>query len=239
MSRNLLILSALLSAILITEACVDVCRGRQDNHFAPNPRGCAWYNRCNVGTPAEEGRCPDPFYFNFESQVCDWRENVDCTEDNDYPTTCPSSGIAIIPHVNVCSKYTGRFKSSWILSSYHFLWIVCIDGQQEDRSCAPGLHFSYYDGKCVEPYLADCTKDREFCIARNGGTVFTGWFRTINQRSCSEYYVCTNNEVAGVIGAAVMRCASDLYVNPNTFQCQNSNDAGCDVGNSIFVALFY
>jgi len=214
MSRNLLILSVLLSAILITEACLDVCRLRQDNHFAPNPRGCAWYNRCNVGIPAEEGRCPDPYYFNFEKQVCDWRQNVNCTETNNYPTSCPSAGIAIIPHPNVCSKYT-----------------VCIDGQQEDRACAPGLHFSYYDGKCVEPFIADCTKDRDFCIARNGGSEFTGWFRTINQRSCNEYYVCTNNEMAGVIGAAVMRCAQDLHVNPYTFECQASNLAGCDIND--------
>lgn len=64
--------------------------------------------------------------------------------------------------------------------------------------------------------------------------MFTGWFRTINQRSCSEYYVCTNNEVAGVIGAAVMRCAPGLHVNPKTFECQNTNDAGCDVRFKYF-----
>lgn len=131
MSRNLSILSALLSVILITEACVDVCRGRQDNHFASNPRGCAWYNRCNVGRPAEEGRCPEPFYFNYEKQSCDWQENVECTEANTYPTTCPPVGIASIPHVNVCSKYTGRLQlkplKSLLLSVYFVQFVSTVN----------------------------------------------------------------------------------------------------------------
>lgn len=107
MSKILLALS-LLSAILITNACVDVCRGRPNNHFASNPRGCSWYYRCNIGLPAEEGRCPEPYYFNYDTQTCDWKENVDCNDDRVFPTTCPVVGITVIPHPNVCSKYTGE-----------------------------------------------------------------------------------------------------------------------------------
>lgn len=90
------------------------------------------------------------------------------------------------------------------------------------------MHYSPYDGKCVEPWLAECSKDRDFCLARNGGD-FTGWFRTFNQRSCNEYYVCTNNQNAGVIGAGVMRCAPGLHVNSTTFECQDPSLAECDV----------
>lgn len=93
-------------ALAITNACVDVCRGRDGNHFAVNPRGCAWYFRCNVGFEAEEGRCPGDFVFNYEKQACDYRENVEC-EDQEFLTTCPVVGIAVIQHPHVCSKYVG------------------------------------------------------------------------------------------------------------------------------------
>lgn len=107
MHKKLLILS-LLSVIILTEACVDVCRGRAGNHFASNPRGCSWYYRCNVGREAEEGRCPEPYYFNYVNQTCDWKENVGCEDNFEFPSTCPSVGITAIQHPNVCSKYTGE-----------------------------------------------------------------------------------------------------------------------------------
>lgn len=104
-----------------------------------------------------------------------------------------------------------------------------MDGLQEDRDCEDGLHFSPYDGQCVEPRLAECKKDREFCLARNNGNDFIGWFRTVNQRNCNQYYVCTSNENFEVVGAAVMRCAPGLHVNPVNFQCQDPATAQCDV----------
>lgn len=95
-------------SIAFSSACIDVCRGRPGNHFAVNPRGCAWYFRCNVGQEAQEGRCPGDFVFSYERQMCDYRENVQC-EDPEIRTECPPTGIDVIKHPHVCSKYVGEF----------------------------------------------------------------------------------------------------------------------------------
>lgn len=117
MSQKILTFIFLLSSLLIAQACVDVCRGRPGNHFAANERGCSWYWRCNIGREAEEDRCPEPYYFNYERQICDWKENVEC-EEQVYSSECPSSGITLRPHPNVCSKYTGELYLN--ISKYHF-----------------------------------------------------------------------------------------------------------------------
>lgn len=107
-------------------------------------------------------------------------------------------------------------------------FLVCIDGFQEDRECPNGLHFSSYDKKCVDPTLAECSNDREFCTSINGDDDFIQ-FKVPNPRACDQFYLCWNNQEQNAIGAATFRCNYGLHVNPNNFLCELPETAGCDV----------
>lgn len=116
---------------------------------------------------------------------------------------------------------------------------VCIDGLQEDRECPNGLHFSPYDGKCVEPELAECDTDRKFCSAQNNNSEDFVQFKVPNSRACDQFYLCWNNKENNAIGAATFRCNTGLHVNPNSFLCELPETAGCDVSCNLNDTLSY
>jgi Chitin binding Peritrophin-A domain len=95
----------------VSVALQDSCLGITGPKFVSNYRGCAWYALCSNNEVIREGRCPDGYRFNYEQQICDFRDNIECELDDRWiQKTCPigSQSIAIIPHPYVCSKYTGN-----------------------------------------------------------------------------------------------------------------------------------
>jgi len=176
------------------------CTGKP---FARNTRGCSWFFVCNVDTGEVESqnRCPQDMYFDEEEQVCDYRENVQC--DIPSPTTeCPTeNGIFVISHPHSCSKYTG-----------------CFDTFENDRICPPGLHFSYYDGDCVDPFLADCSIDYNTCheSSKTGIPIFVA-----DPRDCRSFYVC----VGGT--SVLLRCAPQTHFDPEENWCVPEEQADC------------
>jgi Chitin binding Peritrophin-A domain len=98
----------------VQEAIENPCAGIAGPYFVTNYRGCAWYTVCFNNQVAREDRCPEGLRFNYSSQICDFRDNVECDLDDRWnQLNCPvgqDQGIAIIPHPYVCSKYTGKVK---------------------------------------------------------------------------------------------------------------------------------
>ncbi|KAG5666794.1 hypothetical protein PVAND_014804 [Polypedilum vanderplanki] len=183
------------------------CNGHPDVPFyARNRRGCAWFFTCNPGLPGIEGRCPNPFVFNHQQQICDYKENVDCV-DADPITECPEKGFALISHPDACSKF-----------------VVCLDGKQQDRDCSPGLHFSSLEGKCVDPFFAQCTIDEAFCAANKQFEV-NG--RIPSTRNCNSYYMCNEK------GVVPHNCGPNLHFNAENGYCDTIDNANCDVSTNL------
>jgi hypothetical protein len=54
------------------------CEGRPDGFIPDPPRGCPAFQKCVDGESTLH-YCDAPFYFDFENQMCNWPEYVDCT----------------------------------------------------------------------------------------------------------------------------------------------------------------
>jgi Chitin binding Peritrophin-A domain len=86
------------------------CEGLVGSKFVPSSRGCSWYFLCADDKVIREDRCPKGHRLNFEKQICDFGENIECDLDDRWNQVfCPvgRGEITIIPHPYVCSKYTG------------------------------------------------------------------------------------------------------------------------------------
>lgn len=168
--------------------------------------GCAWFFTCENGEVIYEGRCGDSYWFNYDDQLCDYKGNVEC-EDPQVPRECPgASNITIIPHPDTCSKFT-----------------VCFENIFNDRECPFGLHFSYYDGRCVDPRYADCDIDKILCkesIENNGTPIFVE-----NTRSCESYFLCLNKQ------SLVLRCAPGTQYDKENYWCDLKENVQCDTLN--------
>jgi len=174
------------------------CTGQR---FARSLRGCSWYFTCNLETNEveSEGRCPENLYFNETKQLCDHQEYVTCDLPAP-PTECPEQpGVHMIPHPHSCSLYT-----------------VCFNGIVNDRTCGEGLHFSYHDGKCVAPFLADCNTERITCqrSLETGLTTFHA-----NPRDCQSYTICVGGNSALLRFAGGSRFESIWCVVPYPPNC--------------------
>lgn len=83
----------------------DVCGYRNSAHFARNTRGCSWFWFCNEQNEAvSEDRCPENYRFNYDGQVCDFAENVECDfDDRPIEYECPRNAlVTYIPHPMSC-----------------------------------------------------------------------------------------------------------------------------------------
>lgn len=102
----------------------------------------------------------------------------------------------------------------------NFSILVCFDGIQNDRECTAGEHFSYYDGKCVAPFLADCSLDAFLCRESQeiGAPVLVP-----NSRDCGSYYVCVGKT------AVPLRCAPQQHFLPEKNWCVPEDESYCEV----------
>lgn len=83
----------------------NACGGRNRSHFATNSRGCSWFWYCNENNEAlSQNRCPEGFRFNFNDQVCDYAENIECDfDDRLVQYKCPGNAlVTFIPHPQSC-----------------------------------------------------------------------------------------------------------------------------------------
>ncbi|CRL08014.1 CLUMA_CG020982, isoform A [Clunio marinus] len=180
------------------------CLELDEVHFSRNTRGCAWYFRCDEeGNVESEDRCPGNLWFNEEDQMCSNPEDVECDLDDRWvDVVCPNEvGISVIPHPYTCSKYT-----------------VCFDGLQNDRDCPQGLHFSTYEKKCVDPFLADCKLDQSLCEGSGNGNIP---FFIASSRDCRAYYICIGDSLLPLM------CAPGQHFLPEAGWCDLQEKSDC------------
>lgn len=138
--------------------------------------------------------------------MCDYIENVEC-EEPFVPRECPVAvNITRIPHPDTCSTFT-----------------VCFDNIFNDRECQFGLHFSYYDGRCVDPLYADCDINKIICkesLENNDRPAFVE-----NTRSCESYFLCMNKQLI------IRNCAPGTHYDKENHWCDLEENVECKSHN--------
>lgn len=114
------------------------CAGARDGQFVKNSESCGSYYYCE-NEMADPARCPAEFYFNPNTQICDHKFNVDCTQ-------CSPTGIQNIEDPNDCRWY-----------------YRCVAGTRTHRSCTGGLVFDPQIGDCNVGGLDSCHSDNNIC----------------------------------------------------------------------------
>jgi Chitin binding Peritrophin-A domain len=116
----------------------DRCVGRKENSFVARPGGgCDAYARCENGRGVEL-KCPVPFYFNEETQMCDWATNVRCT-----PSPCLGR-----ENYSYLTDYSGHCGS----------FLMCLDGEAIKEECPNNLYFDEPNQICNYPELVNCRR---------------------------------------------------------------------------------
>lgn len=109
-------------------------------------------------------RCPNGYYFNPISQICDHTYNVDCT-------LCSPVGIQNLADPNDCRR--------------HFR---CVGGVRTHRWCSGGLVFDAKLGDCNVEAAAPCTANNYICAQFS----HVPFMQFGNPMDCSKYYICLN-----------------------------------------------
>jgi hypothetical protein len=154
------------------------CSNSQNGVTLTDLNSCEFFSVCNNRAEIRM-QCPTGRWYDFQANVCLPRETARCwVEENNNNNNinnnnndtgvyvCPSMGLSSLPHRNSCSKY-----------------IICINGQQIERECFNGLHWSTHWEQCMTPELAQCSLNIMRCPPQNNNLVFFP-----SQQSCSRYF---------------------------------------------------
>lgn len=179
-------LFALLLIIVITNAdnpCLGINSG-----FVDDETSCYRYFSCVNGIP-HLIECPDGRHFRPEPPACVLASESDCNP-------CPATGVVAIGIPGSCTLY-----------------ILCINGLENERECAPGTYFDTVNGRCdlqenVVCEYSTCPADVDVVIMPD-------------RTSCSHYFVCMD-------GVEVVRreCAPGLLFSPE-LGCSREEDVDC------------
>lgn len=118
------------------------CQDAPDNSFARSQWSCQKYFHCVQGKADFEGTCPEGYAFNFDDQICDLADLVNCA-------VCPSTGTLDIADPDVCNFFTR-----------------CIDGVATKYSCVDGFRFDKNVGTCRPRNQVQCDTS-SVCARRN------------------------------------------------------------------------
>jgi Chitin binding Peritrophin-A domain len=112
----------------------------------------------------------------------------------------------------------------------HFQFAVCWNGLQNDRDCPPGLHYSYFDNDCVDPFLADCNLDYHLCeeSRRTGLPTFHK-----NSRDCESYFLCVDSK------AISLNCEPGFHFDERKNWCSDPETVQCKVSEKRNVGKLF
>lgn len=153
------------------------CNGLPDESFIPNSRGCKYFYYCQNGK-AIEAYCPQEMWFNPESSICDYPQNVKCTFDDPpeltsttttkrpttKPTTLPPSSTTTEGNYNpaeeaVICPFKDSYKISFIASNVDCKrYYICYHGKPHQQECIDELHWNPNPDvlKCDLPERVNC-----------------------------------------------------------------------------------
>ncbi|KAK2576108.1 hypothetical protein KPH14_007442 [Odynerus spinipes] len=127
----------------------------------PHETNCSLFYKCDEGKKVVQS-CPAGLVFNPVLQVCDFPENVACsnvenfdligfdTDEMEGSTESPASCIGTCPPVDP-HNYTVLLPNTDCTK-----YCKCSNGQAIVRKCPVGLHFDPVEKVCNYPYIAKC-----------------------------------------------------------------------------------
>jgi Chitin binding Peritrophin-A domain len=157
--RGFLIVVAVVALAISQTASKNPCDG-QDLVFVNDYTSCSNYFSCLKGV-AFPKKCPDGRWFSKNPLGCHLPQTVDCE-------ICPSEGVINVGVPESCTEY-----------------ILCINGNALERTCAPGTRFDRTEGRCNLEELVPC----EFLRCQVTGTGIEA-----DPTSCRHYLVCVDGE---------------------------------------------
>ncbi|KAJ6627763.1 putative chitinase 10, partial [Pseudolycoriella hygida] len=114
-----------------------------------DPYNCSVYHIC-VGDPEPVRKeCNPELHFDPITSLCTFPNLTDCTPNTEHPPPeipgepefrCAVDGTH--PHPSNCATY-----------------FICANGNAQEFSCSPGLHFNNRTGQCDFPDVANCERD--------------------------------------------------------------------------------
>lgn len=180
--------------------------------FFPNVEDCAKYYLCFGGEKIPLS-CGRGLHWSVEENQCLSKADANC-EFHEGREFCPETGIHQISHPFNCEKY-----------------ILCFGGNEIERFCAPGFHFSRIYRSCVDPDIAECEegedgKDEYSCPKEDdpGNLVFIP-----NVEDCTQYFLCYGGE------KHLFSCSHGLHWNRVRNMCMSPADAGCTFAGRSFI----
>lgn len=190
-----LIILALIKPQVDAVTCEDVPLGS----FIPSTENCVDYYQCLPGTEVL-GSCPDKFLFNFELQMCDYPENVDCDDEPPIQTTdVPDTTSYVPPETTIpddgeeslieCLDDGAYFASHPSSCSKYFL---CFHGVPSMRTCPLRYHFDNYKQTCVARENTDCRQEDPVCPEYDDPLHPTF---LPHPHFCSKYFLCFDGEL--------------------------------------------
>jgi hypothetical protein len=186
--------------------------------FIPNPEDCSSYFACFGGQEIPL-TCGGGMHWSILDQTCLPPADANCpfAEDGEEPMEeekCPETGFLAIPHPISCRQY-----------------ILCVNGAQIERDCAPGTEFSTETRTCVHPLVAKCHSKLTGISAAaftSQGTAecpLIGSFEEIvfrpNPNDCEAYFLCLENETVS------LRCGEGFHWNAIKQKCMSQDQAHC------------
>lgn len=187
------------------------CAGRPDGFFINDYTACEGFFTCIRETPVP-GRCPEGFYFNENSQLCDHPWNVICLlcvrEETETETEPDTNNVVteFFPIENECRMYT-----------------LCVDGVGFLRECSPGLMFDREAQRCDLEANVQCVES--LCPNSVNPAVAS---MVPDPTDCSQYYICFNRVPNGPHA-----CNTGLLFDPITRRCDLEENVECEVCTEI------
>lgn len=217
-------LFGLLVALVAAASCEKICQVAEHELKVPEIVDCEKLTSF-ISAKAENFRWPQipsfpwitlpprwpPFFPPNFPNIPNWTRRpprptppTDDDSDEKEREECPDEGIAQISHPDSCEKY-----------------ILCINGNEFERSCHPGFHFSRKDSSCMPKREAGC-EDFEHvweCPEKDNpdNLVFLP-----NTENCSKYYLCFNGQ------QIPFECTDGLHWSIEEDNCLPKADANCE-----------
>jgi hypothetical protein len=167
--------------------------------FLPHPDDCSKYFLCLGGNKLPL-RCGEGSHWSVEEEACMDKADAGCKDFDDIEE-CPEEGIKQISHPSNCEKF-----------------IFCLNGQEFERNCPPGLHFSREVRSCMTPEIAGCEANLFVCPEKDGDElVFLP-----NTENCGKYFVCVGGN------KFPLSCSDGLHWSITENACLPQDKAECD-----------
>lgn len=184
--------------------------------FYRNPEDCNSYITCDEDPYI--GYCAEDNYFDEEAQSCDEKENVQCDgEINPEPETTTTSTTTTTTTTTEAPTTTSSTPETSIIITTTEIPVPTTG--KEVSSTTSKITVSEPSTTTSESSSTPAVPALEECPAGNKNAIFIA-----SKTSCSEYYFCYD----GV--STLMKCATNLYFNPEKSKCDFKDNVNCSTG---------